>query len=378
MICELKYPSKPSERHVLSQTESALFDTFGISSKKLIRGDNLHVLQFLRKNGYAGNIDLIYIDPPFATKNVFTVGNERTRTMSRRDLDTIAYSDTMVGIEYLEFIRKRLIFAKELLSEHGSIYLHIDYKIGHYIKILMDEVFGEKNFRNDISRIKCNPKNFSRNAFGNIKDMVLFYSKGDNPIWNEPRLAFSSEELERLYKKKDEKGRAYTTIPLHAPGETKNGLTAQAFHGLLPPVGRHWRCPPAELEDLDRKGLIEWSKTGVPRKIIYADSQTGKKIQDIWEYKDSQNPSYPTEKNLKMLHMIVSASSLPESTVLDFFCGSGTTLVAAQELGRNWIGIDNSEAAISTVKRRLAKFNNELWNCADYDFCQQIDSIKLC
>ena len=158
-------------------------------------------------------------------------------------------------------MRERLILARELLSERGSIYLHIDYKIGHYVKIIMDEIFGTKNFRNDITRIKCNPKNFSRKAYGNIKDLILFYSKASNPIWNEPFIPFSDEDKTRLYKKIDEQGKFYTTVPLHAPGETKDGVTGGTFRGMLPPKGRHWRTSPAELEKLDEQGLIEWSKT---------------------------------------------------------------------------------------------------------------------
>ena len=109
-----------------------------------------------------------------------------------------------------------------LLSERGSIYLHIDYKVGHYVKVMMDQVFGAENFRNDITRIKCNPKNFARHAYGNVKDMILFYSKSAEPIWNDPRDPYADGDIARLYRKRDSEGRRYTTIPLHAPGETTN------------------------------------------------------------------------------------------------------------------------------------------------------------
>ena len=155
--------------------------------------------------------------------------------------DDIAYTDTLVGEVFLEFLRERLIIARELLSKQGSIYLHIDYKIGHYVKTIMDEIFGRENFRNDITRIKCNPKNFSRKAYGNIKDLILFYSKTNTPIWNEPFIPYSEEDIERLYKKVDENGQYYTTVPLHAPGETKDGVTGGEFKGIKPPKGRHWR-----------------------------------------------------------------------------------------------------------------------------------------
>src|SRR3989338_5638923 len=145
----------------------------------------------------------------------------------------------------------------------------------------MDEVFGRKNFRNDIARIKCNTKNFNRKAYGNIKDLILFYSKAESPVWNEPKISFSEEDEMRLFKKTDDNGRKYTTIPLHAPGETLNGDTGKEWHGMKPPKGRHWRSNPDTLEEWDKQGLIEWSRTGVPRKKIFFDEKDGKKMQDI-------------------------------------------------------------------------------------------------
>ena len=251
--------------------------------------------------------------------------------------------------------------------------LYIDYKIGHYIKIIMDEIFGKECFINDISRIKCNPKNFNRKAFGNIKDMILFYSKKPGKhIWNDPRIPQTDEDVKRLFKKVDETGRRYTTIPLHAPGETQNGPTGQEWKGMKPPKGRHWRCAPKELDELDAQGLVEWSKTGNPRKIIFADEHKGNKIQDILEFKDLQNPSYPTEKNLELLKLLVNASSNLDSIVLDCFCGSGTTLKAAQELGRNWIGIDESQEAIKIALKRLTPAQKTfLKNGQDFEYLEQ-------
>lgn len=319
----------------------------------LIQGENLEVLKALLPY-FRNKIDLIYIDPPFSTNNIFRIG-EKTGTISSSERDEIAYSDNLTGSSFLEFLRERLLFARELLSDKGSIYLHIDYKIGHYVKIIMDEIFGIENFRNDITRIKCNPKNFNRNAYGNIKDLILFYSKTKNNIWNSPQVPYSKDDIERLFKKIDSNGRRYTTIPLHAPGETKQGSTGEEFNGIKPPIGRHWRCAPSELKLLDKQGLIEWSKNGVPRKIIYADEKSGKKMQDIWEYKDPQYPNYPTEKNLDLLKNIISASSNPDSIVLDFFCGSGTSLIAAELLNRKWIAIDKSPKAIEIAQKRLSR-----------------------
>jgi len=369
----LEYKGKKTELEILKITNCAnLVGKWDGSPNKLIQGDNLPVLKALLETyEMKGLVDLVYIDPPFSTGNDFTIGNDRASTISNSYLDDIAYSDNLIGSEFIEFLRERLIFLRELMSNKASIYLHIDYKIGHYVKVIMDEIFGVENFRNDITRIKCNPKNFSRKAYGNIKDIILFYSKTKHHTWNDPRERFAKEDIERLFKKVDKDGRIYTTVPLHAPGETQNGATGQEWRGIKPPKGRHWRSDPKILEQLDKDGLIEWSSTGVPRKKIYVDEKKGKKKQDIWEYKDPQYPIYPTEKNLEMLKSIIAASSNPGDLVLDCFCGSGTTLQAAHELGRIWIGIDQSEKAIKVTRERLSQISRDLFsNDVEYQFLQ--------
>ena len=320
----------------------------------IIKGDNIKGLEYLlNERGLKGRIDLVYIDPPFATNGHFTITDERASTISSSRKGDVAYSDRLTGKQFIEFLRDRLLLLKELLSDEGSIYLHIDYKVGHYVKVMMDEVFGMNNFKNDITRIKCNPKNFQRTGYGNIKDLILFYSKSSKPIWNEPKEPYTPEDLVRLFPKV-KKGRRYTTVPIHAPGETKNGESSKAFKGLSPPKGRHWRTNVQTLEKWDEAGLIEWSSRGNPRKIIFADEQIGKRVQDIWEYKDPQSPTYPTEKNPDLLDRIIKTSSNPESMVLDCFCGSGTTLKSAHLLNRRWIGIDQSEQAIKATIRKLS------------------------
>jgi len=317
----------------------------------LLKSDNIEGLRYLlEQKGLKGKIDLIYTDPPFATNGVFTITDGRASTISNSNKGQIAYSDNLLGKEFVEYIRKRLLLMKELLSERGSIYLHTDYKIGHYLKVMMDDVFGIENFRNDITRIKCNPKNFKRIGYGNIKDMILFYTKSKDPIWNEPREPYTEDDVNTLYKKVDKNGRRYTTVPIHAPGETQN---PKKFKGMLPPAGRHWRTDVEILEQWDNQGLIEWSDNGVPRKIVYADEQEGKRVQDIWTFKDPQYPIYPTEKNIDFIKRIVTTSSNVDSIVLDPFCGSGTTLQAASYKSRKWIGIDVSDLAIEITKKRM-------------------------
>lgn len=258
----------------------------------LIFDDNLNAMQNLLKNKdfnhkktFKNSVDLVYIDPPFATNNIFRLGS----TMSASLDSKIAYKDKFNLESYLEFLYYRLVLIKELMSEKGSLYLHIDDKVGHYVKILCDEIFGREHFISDIVRIKCNPKNFKRRAYGNIKDRILFYVKSNQYIWNEVYEEITKTDVHKRFEKQDDKG-FYTTIPLHAPGVTQNGESGQEWNGLKPPKGRHWRCSLSELDRLEKVGLIEWSKNGVPRKKVYAQDSKGKKIQDIWEFKDTQNP----------------------------------------------------------------------------------------
>ncbi|MGL4368035.1 MAG: site-specific DNA-methyltransferase [Brevinemataceae bacterium] len=319
----------------------------------LIYGDNFKGLSNLLVSGYRSAIDLIYIDPPFQTNQKFTISQTRANTISRSLKGETAYSDSLNKEQFLEFLRERLVLLHELLSDQGSIYLHTDYKIGHYIKILMDEIFGEENFKNDITRIKSNPKNFHRKAYGNQKDLILFYSKNyKKNIWNDIREIIIEEDLLKKFPKKDNRG-FYHTIPIHAPGETKNGQTAKAWRGILPPEGRHWRTNPEEFDILDKQGLIEWSKNKNPRIKKYVQDHKGIKFQDIWTYKDPQYPIYPTEKNSKLLDLIIQQSSNQDSIILDCFAGCGTTIMAAQKYNRKWIAIDNSSAAINVIQKRL-------------------------
>ncbi len=358
---ELKFDNKISEKQILSKAKK-IKPPFELNSNgsMLFEGDNFEALSILMKN-FKNKINLIYIDPPFNTDQEFFVSKDgRANSISYSKNDIIAYSDKMSTEEYLEFIRERLILLRELLADTGSIYLHIDYKIGHYIKIIMDEIFGKDNFRNDIARIKSNPKNFYRKAYGNEKDLILFYTKNyKNNTWNDIKVPLDENEITERFNKIDEYGRRYTTIPLHAPGETRNGPTSKPWRNISVPKGRHWRTNPEEFDKMDEQGLIEWSSTGNPRIKRYADEHTGKKIQDIWRFKDPQNPKYPTEKNIAMLEQIILQSSNKNDYVLDCFAGSGSTLKAAFKNGRKWIGVDNSNVAINVIQSN---------NIGDYDF----------
>jgi len=351
----LEYPTKKAVNEIIDQASIRKIKLPTFNRSLLIKGDNFVVLSSLL-NQFKNKVDLIYIDPPFNTNQVFTVNIDRQSTISRSNSELIAYSDNLTKEEYFEFIRERLFLLKELLSESGNIFVHIDVKMGHYLKVIMDEVFGDKNFKNDITRIKSNPKNFHRKAFGNEKDMILFYSKNSSKnIWNEVKIPLVEEQIKKRFPKIDLEGRRYNTIPLHAPGVTKNGITGKEWRGHLPPEGRHWRTNPSEFDALDKIGHIEWSSNGNPRIKRFSDEHSGVKLQDIWKFKDPQNPLYPTEKNSDMLDLIVKQCSNENSIVLDCFCGSGSTLLAAEKNNRRWIGIDQSEFAINVSKKRFEK-----------------------
>ncbi len=350
-ICELQYPDKMPEEKLLStfpleSLEPITIQHQGIANAFYI-GDNLPILQRLHQP-YAEKIDLIYIDPPFGTGQHYHDSKD----------SMLAFSDTLASYEFLEFLRQRLILMRELLSPRGGIYVHIDKKIGHYVRIIMDEVFGYGNFINDITRIKCNPKNFQRKAFGNYSDMVLFYAKHkDYHIWNDLREPLTDKETEQFFPKLHPKYGRYTTHPLHAPGETLHGDTGQAWNNLLPPKGRHWRYKREKMDQLEREGRIEWSTTGNPRKIVFAKDHKGRKVQDVWTFKDKGKTfvDYPTEKNIELLKRIILHSSHPDSIVLDAFAGSGNTLLMAHQLGRKWIGIDQSQVSSELIDEQMYK-----------------------
>jgi len=295
-------------------------------------------------------VRLIYIDPPFATKGIF---------QSRSQAD--AYSDLLSGAHYVEFLRQRLILLRELLADDGSIYVHLDENMAFHIKVMMDEIFGRHNFRSWITRKKCNPKNYTRNVYGNISDFILFYTKSDDYVWQRPFEVWTTDRAAKEYTYIEENtGRHYKKVPIHAPG-VRNGETGKSWRCMSPPPGKHWQFPPATLDDMDARGEIYWSPNGNPRRKIYLDNSDGIPVQDIWlEFRDAHNQNihitgYPTEKNPDLLARIIRASSNSGDLVLDCFSGSGTTLAVASELGRNWIGIDNSSAAIAVTLKRFDK-----------------------
>lgn len=359
---EISYPGKTEESIILEKQELLFYD---ISSEEVSKHSTLLDNSFCLCDNFYGlhglinsnkKATLIYMDPPYATGMDFI----------SKELES-AYKDHMDEAEYLEYLRRRLILSREVLSDDGSIYLHIGHQMVSHVKIIMDEVFGKSNFRNIITRRKCSSKNYTKKQYANINDFVLFYSKNDNYKWSQPGVTPDKEWIEKEYNKSDDRG-LYKLVPIHAPG-VRNGATGKEWKGMLPPPGKHWQYTPETLDELDASGMMHWSKNGNPRKKVYLTKDKKIPLTDYWQnYRDAHHQSvmitgYPTEKNLDMLKMIVSASSEPGDLVLDPFCGSGTTLHAARDLGRRWIGMDQSiTAAKSTIKR----MNSGMEKMGDY------------
>ena len=325
---------------------------------RLYHAENLQVLaSLLREPEWKEQIKLVYIDPPFATSSAF-----KSSEMEH------AYNDHLVGPEYIEELRKRLIMIHRLLSNEGSLYVHLDGRMIFHAKIILDEIFGTQNFRNLITRRKSNPKNYTRKTYGNISDYILFYTKSKTYTWNRSVIPWNEETSKKEYQYIDESGRRYKKVPVHASG-TRNGATGEPWRGKMPPPGKHWQYRPETLEQMDARGEIYWSATGNPRRKIFLDQAEGIPVQDIWnDMRDAFNQNhyvtgYPTEKNPALLKRIIQASSNECDIVMDCYSGSGTTLEQASLLGRRWIGVDKSDLAISTT---LKRFKEGLRKMGDY------------
>ncbi len=319
----------------------------------LVWGDNLLALRELLTDqqgpdrfGTRGKIKLIYIDPPFATRQDFMKDKEK------------AYRDKVLGAQFIEFLRRRLILLREVLSDDGSIYVHLDTKKGHYLKAVLDEIFGEDNFQNEIIWQRTNSHN-ETGQFGRVHDSIFFYTRGESHIWHPKRVSFSAVQLKRY--KRDEKGRLYTTQDLC--GERRNSNSGKfEWRGTMPPPTRGWGYKVEQLEQWWTEGRIAKKKDGTPRMdglIVYLDKTEGQAPQSIWTdvgrvaNTSSERVDYPTQKSEALLERIIEASSDPDDIVLDCFSGSGTTVAVAEKLGRRWIAMDCGKLSMYTTQKRL-------------------------
>lgn len=370
---ELVYHGKEREEDIIADALAVPMQcvrTFGTngdeSHNMLIFGDNLQVMKSLlelKKAGKLCNADhtpgarLIYIDPPFAAKKEFS-GSQ----------DQKAYQDKIAGAQFIEFLRKRLIIIRELLSENGSLYVHLDYKKSHYMKCVLDEIFEEQNFRSEIVWKRTDAHNDTK-GIGKIHDILLHYSRSGTTIWNPIYIPLSEKTTNTWYKHVErETGRRYNKADLTARGIRK-GETGQSWRGINPTEkGNHWRYPPSRLDELDKKGLILFSDSGMPYLKRYLDESKGTTLQDIWmdiamiRGFGKEIVDYPTQKPESLLERIVLSSSQPGDLVLDAFAGSGTTCAVAEKLGRRWIGIDCGKLAIYTIQKRMLNLKQGIGN----------------
>lgn len=302
------------------------------------------------------SVDLIYLDPPFFSNRRFEKRGLRGKIVS--------FDDKWEGgmTEYLDFMEKILEQCHRILAKNGTIYLHCDWHASHYLKVKLDSIFGYDNFQNEIVWKRHNSHNDTKQGsriFGRIHDTILYYSKGDKPTWNPIYQKYSEEYVNKAYRHVEkETGRRYAHGDLGGPGGAAKGDPYYKFLGFK----RYWRYSKQNMMDLYKKGIIVQTKPGnIPVLKRYLDEMNGVPLQDVWDditpvqLSKKESAGYPTQKPIKLLERIIHISSNEGDIVLDPFCGSGTTLVAAHNLGRKWIGIDISETACTIARKRLAQ-----------------------
>ncbi len=333
----------------------------------LLHGDDQH-------EPLEGKVDLVYIDPPFAVQSDFRIEIEIADGATDEKLPTLieelAYTDTWKnGLDsYLSMMRDRLDFLGRLLSPKGSIYVHCDQHASHYIKLILDEIFGYDRFISEIIW-KRTSAHSSAKRYGPVHDTIFVYSKSGDYVWNQHFQSYSEEYLDQFYAHRDPDGRRWRRSDLTGAG-VRRGATGEPWRGVaVTPKGRHWFVPPSELDKLDAEGKIHWPAKvgGMPMLKRYVDEQPGVPLQDVWSdigpmHNLSQERSgFPTQKPLSLLQRIIEASTNPGDLVLDAFAGSGTTAVAAETMKdadgkpapRRWIAIDCGKFAIHITRKRL-------------------------
>jgi len=321
---------------------------------RLYWGDNLQVMAHLMRE-FRGKIKLIYIDPPFDSGADYRKRVRLRGTSVQTDLSVLEerqYTDIWSNDLYLQYMYERLILMRELLAEDGSIYLHCDYHRNHYLRCILDEIFGENNFRNEIVREKQRGgKHHVKRSLGSIHDTIFHYSKGENFVWNPFRKPIPERILRERYPYEDERG-PYALADCTNFGVVRPNLTYE-FLGFY----RTWKWTREEMQRKYEAGeVIQTAPGNVPRRKVRPNKE-GDLIQSLWyDVPDSNTEKdYPTQKAEVLLERVVSLSSNPGDLVADLFIGSGTTAAVAQKLGRRWIGADINLGAIHTTARRLAR-----------------------
>ena len=335
---------------------------------KIFWGDNLQVMSHLLKE-YRGQIQLIYIDPPFDSradyKKQIKIKN-KTAIGDTSSFEEKQYSDIWTNDEYLQFMYERIILIRELLSDTGMLFLECDPTRGHYIKIILDEIFGQDNFVNQIiwkRTFSHGDMGQGAKHLGRLHDNIFLYRKSSNVKLNTVYTPYSEKYINDFYKYTDESGRKYRLVSLLGPGGAAKGNPFYEFLG----VSRYWVHSKAKMQELYEKGIIIQTKPGsVPQKKRYLDEAPGVPLQDIWvdiaavQGGALENQNYPTQKPEALLERIIQLGSNPGDIVFDCFMRSGTTQAVAMKLGRRFIGADINLGAIQTTTKRLVGVANEL------------------
>ena len=355
-------------------------------------GDNLDVL---RERIPDESVDLIYLDPPFnsdANYNAFF----RHPSGGRSEAQAEAFHDTWEWLEpaeaafddlrrqggetfllleglrrvvgdsptmaYLVMMAVRLVELRRVLQPNGSLYLHCDPVASHYLKILLDTIFGPRQFVNEIVwKRSTSHGNTSRN-YGSLIDQILFFSKGGNYIWNQQYSAFDESYIRKKFVGQDVDGRRWQSVTLRNPSPRPNlRYSFRASNGVVyEPHPNGWSCDRVRMERYDAEGRLHFPKPGGQLRLkLYLDESQGVRLQNLWTDIPALNSQarerlgYPTQKPVALLERMISTSSSPGATILDPFCGCGTTIEAAQKLDRKWIGVDVTHHAITLIERRL-------------------------
>jgi site-specific DNA-methyltransferase (adenine-specific) len=369
-----------------------------VKTNVLYYGNNLDILR--REPPYIPpeSVDLIYLDPPFNSNAAYSV-IFKDESGRGSDAQLLAFEDTwhwgpdaehhylyltnnayhqgrvpapvsaLVGafhagigpspmLAYLVEMAVRLVELHRVLKPTGSLWLHCDPTASSYLRLLLDAIFDPRNFRNEIAWKRTTAHSDSKRA-GRIHDVLLFYAKSESSVWNKTFQPYDDEYVAKYYRYTDPDGRRYASGDVAAAGPGP----ARLFRGELrePPPGSHWRFTQEKLDQYIAEGRIYFTPNGFPRYKRYLDEMEGMPLQDIWADKgvqpvvswSNEGLGYPTQKPVALLERIIAASSNPGDVVLDPFCGCGTATVAAQKLGRRWIGIDITYLAIAVMRQRL-------------------------
>ena len=365
-IDEPRREAAANQQLTLFEQQNPRVDDF---RNRLIWGDNKLVMASLLQE-FKGKVDLIYIDPPFDVGADFSmripIGDEKeTLSKDQSVLEMVAYRDIWGkgSDSYLQMIHERLALIKELLSDNGSILVHLDDSVASHVKIILDELFDAENFRTQIVWQRVTSHS-DRKGFAFNYDVIFHYTKSQNFVWNPQHQPYDEAYLKSHYRSIDKDGRRYELADISATGSGE----ARIFFGKLitPPPGTHWRWSQERIDRLIAENRIELTKNGTPRYKRYLDEMPGKAVQAIWtdippvNSQAHQDTGYDTQKPEGLLERIIQALSNEGDLVLDVFCGSGTTGAVAERLGRKWLMADLGRFAIHTSRKRLIELQRKL------------------